>query len=137
MTRSGNKQIRVLLVDEQKMVRSGLRMVLERKSPLKVVGEASTLGEAVNIARRKRPEVTLYVNEKVNKSDTDSMARLQNVAPNTRVLVMTDEDYLDRNQPEVRRRSAGVVQKTETSAGLVRAIKKVNSAQAQLKTRRK
>jgi hypothetical protein len=79
----------------------------------------------------------LYVNEKVNKSDTDSMARLQNVAPNTRVLVMTDEDYLDRNQPEVRRRSAGVVQKTETSAGLVRAIKKVNSAQAQLKTRRK
>jgi DNA-binding NarL/FixJ family response regulator len=136
MNRSGNKPIRVLLVDEQKMVRTGLRMVLEKRSPVKVVGEAATLRQAVPIAAKKRPEVTVYVSEKVNRDDSASMKKLKTAAPNTRVLVMTDEDYLDKNQPDIRRKSAGVLQKTETSARLINAIKKANSNQAQLKKKR-
>jgi len=51
--------IKVLVVDDHWVVRQGLRMFLDQESGITVVGEASDGGEAIELARRLRPDVVL------------------------------------------------------------------------------
>lgn len=51
--------ISVLLVDDQQLIRTGLRLILEAEGDLKVVGEAGTGLEAIEVVRRHRPDVVL------------------------------------------------------------------------------
>jgi DNA-binding NarL/FixJ family response regulator len=51
--------IRVLVADDQELVRAGFRMILETQADLEVVGEAGDGAEAVTATRRLRPEVVL------------------------------------------------------------------------------
>src|SRR5690606_30066473 len=51
--------IRVLLVDDQALMRAGFRMILESEDDLEVVGEAGNGYEALELARRTRPDVVL------------------------------------------------------------------------------
>ena len=73
--------VRVVLADDQEMVRAGLRMLVDFQPDLEVVGEASDGLEAVDVVRRTRPDVVLM---DVRMPRCDGIEAARRVLPRTR-----------------------------------------------------
>jgi DNA-binding NarL/FixJ family response regulator len=88
---------RVLIVDDDDLMRAGLAAVLETDEQIDVVGQAATGREAVALARRSAPDVVLM---DVRMPDLDGIAatrELSGAAPDTKVLILTtfeEDDYI-------------------------------------------
>ncbi|MEK6312748.1 MAG: response regulator transcription factor, partial [Curtobacterium sp.] len=81
--------MRVLLVDDHALVRSGLRAVLGTTDDCEVVGEAATGEEAVAIAPALRPDIVVMDLSMPGSGGVDATARLRAEVPDARVLVLT------------------------------------------------
>ncbi|MEV6637181.1 response regulator transcription factor [Actinoplanes sp. NPDC051470] len=89
--------IRVLLVDDQQMIRAGLRMLCEAQPDLEVVGEAGDGREAVTLAARLTPDVVVMDLRMPGVDGITATGRILAGRPATRVLVLTtfsDDDHL-------------------------------------------
>jgi DNA-binding NarL/FixJ family response regulator len=84
--------IRVLIVDDHAIVRSGLRMLLEADSEFEVVEEAGTADEAVRKARLEKPDVVLLDVVMPGRSGLDAAGELLEAAPNAKILVLSMQD---------------------------------------------
>ena len=83
--------VRVLIADDQSLVRAGFRLVLENHADIEVVGEASNGHEAVHGARRLGPDVVL-MDIRMPELDGIAATRLIADAGTARVLVLTTYD---------------------------------------------
>jgi DNA-binding NarL/FixJ family response regulator len=89
--------VRVLIVDDDDLMRAGLRAMLSSDSGIEVVGEAATGRTAVGAARKLRPDIVLM---DVRMPDGDGIAATRHVlatAPAVRVVILTtfeDDDYI-------------------------------------------
>ncbi len=86
--------VRVLLADDQTLVRSGFRVLLERTEGIEVVGEAGDGAEAVAVARATRPDVVLM---DIRMPVVDGLAATRRIAADgalssTRVIMLTTFD---------------------------------------------
>ena len=91
--------IRLLVVDDHAVLRSGLRVLLNAQPDMEVVGEASDGAEAVDAALRLRPNVVLMDVAMTGESGLEATARIKQAAPDIKVLVLSmydDESYLRR-----------------------------------------
>jgi DNA-binding NarL/FixJ family response regulator len=89
--------IRVLLVDDQQMIRAGLRMLCDAQPDLEVVGEAGDGREAVTLAARLAPDVVVMDLRMPGVDGITATGRILAERPATRVLVLTtfgDDDHL-------------------------------------------
>jgi len=89
--------IRVLLVDDQQMIRAGLRMLCDAQPDLEVVGEAGDGREAVALAGRLAPDVVVMDLRMPGVDGITATGRILAERPATRVLVLTtfgDDDHL-------------------------------------------
>jgi DNA-binding NarL/FixJ family response regulator len=117
------KRIRILLVDSQTVVRSGVRALIENRPGLEVVGEVGNHIDSIAIAMRERPDLILItLNE---DSDLDILPELLNSSEQTRILVLTSIRDPKVHQRAVRLGATGVVLKDTPAEILFKAISKV------------
>lgn len=81
--------IRVLLADDHPMVRTGLRLVLERRGDICVLDEAADGREAVDLAVRERPDVVLVDLDMPRLNGVRVISELRRLVPGARCLVLT------------------------------------------------
>lgn len=115
--------IRVAIVDDQELVRSGLRMILESEPDISVVGEAGDGPGAVRLVARERPDVALL---DVQMPAGDGLAAAREIlaagAP-TRVLMLTTFDLDEYLYEALRAGAAGFLLKDMPGEDIVIAIR--------------
>ena len=84
--------IRVLLADDQALVRSGFRLILEAREDLEVVGEAEDGAEAVQLALRLDPDVILMDVRMPKVDGVEATRRLTAAGARGRVVILTTFD---------------------------------------------
>jgi DNA-binding NarL/FixJ family response regulator len=126
--------IRILIVDDQELVRTGFRLFLETQPGLEVVGEAADGEEALERVRRLRPDVVLMDIRMPNMDGVEATARLTSGAgePAPRVLVLTTFDLDEYVFGALRAGAAGFLLKDASRERLVEAIRVVHDGEALL-----
>jgi DNA-binding NarL/FixJ family response regulator len=119
------KPIQVLLIDDHAVVRSGLRMVIESKSGLKVVGEAGNRADALAIAARAQPDIILLDLDLNGSSGLDFLAELFTLAPEARVIILTGVYDAAAHQRAMHLGAMGLVLKEKAAEVVIKAIEKV------------
>jgi DNA-binding NarL/FixJ family response regulator len=119
-----DEQASVLLVDDHPIFREGLRRVLEEENDLKVIGEAETAAEALEVARRQRPDIVLLDLRLQDGSGLEALPRLIQECPACRVIVISGQGE-EHAIPALRLGARGFVSKDTASAELVLAIRAV------------
>jgi DNA-binding NarL/FixJ family response regulator len=126
--------IRVLLADDQEIVRQGFRTILERGGDVEIVGEVGTGADAVAAARRERPDVVVM---DVRMPVLDGIAATQAVTADpalaaVHVLVITSFDLDDHVFGALRAGAAGFLTKDADADELRRAVRVVAAGESLL-----
>jgi DNA-binding NarL/FixJ family response regulator len=124
--------IRVLLIDDHAVVRTGLRMLLESQPGLSVVGEAANRGEALTIAAQLRPDILLLDLDLGEDNGLDFLPDLLAAAPGSHVLVLTGVQDPETHQRAIHLGAVGLVLKERAAGVLLRAIERVHAGQVWL-----
>jgi DNA-binding NarL/FixJ family response regulator len=122
--------VRVLLVDDQELVRYGLRLVVDSAPGLVVVGEASDGGQAVTSAARLRPDVVLMDVRMPGVGGVEATRLITGSVPGARVLVLTTYDLDAAAFAALEAGASGFLLKDTRPDDLVSATKAVASGDA-------
>jgi DNA-binding NarL/FixJ family response regulator len=126
--------IRVLLVDDQELVRTGFRMILADEDGIEVVGEGSNGREALDLAARATPDVVVMDIRMPVMDGVEATRRLAaggaGDRPTPRVLVLTTFDADEHVVEALRAGASGFLLKDVTPADFVRAIRIVAAGDA-------
>ena len=115
--------IRVALADDQRLLRDGLRIILEAAPDLTVVGVAADGLEAVELAVAARPDVMLLDIRLPRLDGIEAARRIRAAAPDTRVVLLTTHDLPDLAQEGVRAGAIGFVLKDASAEELCGAVR--------------
>jgi DNA-binding NarL/FixJ family response regulator len=124
--------IRVLLADDQTLVRDGFRSILEREPDMEVVGEAADGREAVDAARRLRPDVVLMDVRMPAMDGLEATRRLLGDPDSPRILVVTTFDRDEYVYEALKAGASGFLLKDVRSRQLTEAIRTVAAGESLL-----
>jgi DNA-binding NarL/FixJ family response regulator len=118
--------VRVVVVDDQAMVRAGFRMILETEPTIAVVGEAADGSEAIALVARARPDVVLMDVRMPRMDGIEATARITGAStpesPAPRVLILTTFDLDDHVYAALRAGASGFLLKDAPAEQLIDAI---------------
>lgn len=124
--------IRVLVADDQSMVRAGFRMLLSNEPDIEVVAEASNGREAVEHARRCRPTVVLMDIRMPELDGLEATRRILAADETARILILTTFDLDEYVYEALRAGASGFVLKDDPAEQLLEAIRIVARGDALL-----
>jgi two-component system nitrate/nitrite response regulator NarL len=121
--------IRIVILDNQTMVRAGLRLFIEAQAGLEVAGEAGTLAEGLELATKLMPDIILFDINLVPDLNFEIIPQLINTSERARVILITrdynSQVYLKAMEVGV----MGVVTKTQQPEVLIKSIEKVHAGE--------
>nr|BFE77777.1 hypothetical protein GCM10020093_003780 [Planobispora longispora] len=133
---SGMTPVRVLIADDQELVRAALRLMIERRADLTVAGEAADGQEAVAAALALRPDVVLMDVRMPGMTGVEATGRIlgdwPHDGPRPRVLMLTTFDLDEYVHASLRAGASGFVLKNTTPDRLADAIRVVAAGEAAL-----
>lgn len=125
--------MRILIADDQSLVRAGFRLILESQPDLEVVGEARDGEEAVAMARRTRPDVILMDIRMPRLDGLEATRRIvSNGSPPCRIVMLTTFDLDEYVYAALRAGACGFLLKDVTPEQLIAAIRLVATGDALL-----
>ena len=127
--------IRILLCEDQTLVRHGLRTILQLEPGMAVVGEAADGEEAVQRARELRPDIVLMDIQMPRRSGVEATALITAACPQTRVIVLTTFDYEEYVFDAVKAGAMGYLLKDVPVPELMDTIRRVHAGESFIQPR--
>lgn len=117
--------IRILIADDQGLLRAGLRALLSSEAELEVIAEAGNGEEALKLAQEFNPDVALLDINMPNMDGIEVTRRLKEVLPEARVLIITVHEDESLLQEAIKAGAAGYIVKRAVESELIDAIRAV------------
>jgi DNA-binding NarL/FixJ family response regulator len=124
-----NEPLRVLIADDHGIVRSGVRMLLERQEDIEVVGEAENGADARDLAIRERPDLAILDVKMPKLTGLQATREIREQAPDVAVLILSmydDERYLFE---ALKAGASGYVLKAQADSDLMAAVRAVQKGE--------
>ena len=125
LPKTGDDPVRVLIADDHGIVRSGLRMLLERQDDIEVIAEAENGAEARDTAIRERPDLAILDVKMPKLTGLQATREIREQAPDVSVLILSmydDERYLFE---ALKAGASGYVLKAQADHDLMEAVRAV------------
>ncbi len=126
------KKIRILVVDDESVVREGVVAILSLQSDMEVVGEAHNGVQGVQLAQKSKPDVILLDLVMPKQDGLATIPKLKEILPESRILVLTSFAESDRVYQAIKSGALGYLLKDATRAQLLQAIRDVSNGQASI-----
>jgi DNA-binding NarL/FixJ family response regulator len=120
-----DRPLRVLIVDDHEVVREGLRSILNRREGINVVGEAGTVGTAIEEAARLRPDVVIMDVRLPDGSGVEACREIRQENPSTKVIMLTSYADDEAVFASILAGAAGYLLKQTRGQALAEAIEAV------------
>jgi len=115
----------ILLADDHSVLRAGLKLLLESQPDLRVVGEASSGVEALELAARLQPDLLLLDLSMPQLGGLDALPALRKNAPAAKILILTMHDDPQYLRSALKNGASGYVLKKAADSELISAIRVV------------
>jgi NarL family two-component system response regulator LiaR len=125
-------RIKVLITDDQAIVRKGIRALLTTEADIEVVGEAENGVEAINQIAKLSPDVTLMDLEMPKMDGIEAIRRITADQPKARILVLTSFATDDKVFPAIKAGALGYLLKDSSPEELVQAVRQVYRGESSL-----
>jgi two-component system, NarL family, response regulator LiaR len=126
------KKIRVLVVEDQTVVREGVVAILSFQPDIEVVGQAHDGLEGLQLAQAKKPDVILLDLMMPRMDGLTAIPKIMDAVPQTRILVLTSFAEGDRVFHAIKSGAVGYMLKDSTRDQLIQSIRDVAQGQASL-----
>lgn len=126
------KKIRIMVVDDESVVREGVVAILSYQTDFEVVAEAENGIQALEMARKTKPDVVLLDMVMPKQDGLATIPKLKEIIPDARVLVLTSFAEADRVYQTIKAGALGYLLKDSTRVQLLQAIRDVAKGQASI-----
>lgn len=126
------KKIRILVVEDQHIVREGMVAILSLQADMEIVGQAENGIEAVQVARKTKPDVVLLDMVMPKQDGLTTIPKLKEISPNIRILILSSFAQSSQVYQAIKTGALGYLLKDTPRVQLLQAIREVAGGQASL-----
>lgn len=124
--------IRIVLIDDHAVLRMGLRMLIESRTGMEIVGETGEANEAMAVVAQTQPDIVLLDIDLGSTTGIDLIPQIRSMAPQARIIILTGVRDTEIHMRAVRLGAMGLVLKEQADEFLLTAIDRVSAGEVWL-----